>query len=173
MGTACQLVPSPGQRQVRQDCWISRTTLGDAFLWWRVNLCRFTCCSGEVIETGTCTKNCSPDCALQDGGVCRSPQVLGSVHKADQIQLLLHAQVGQTQWGDPGLRRLRQIKNQTKATVRPQVEPFSLSIRLIASLNPRDASKVWEGCIRSCNPACILLSRGVLRRRYLLARSRR
>ncbi|MEZ4471215.1 MAG: matrixin family metalloprotease [bacterium] len=71
-GTACQLIPSPGQRSLGDECWVNPEAPYEA------PICGngLICVGYEIVEQvvtvkGSCTKNCSPDDCCPDGWGCK------------------------------------------------------------------------------------------------------
>ena len=70
-GTACQLIPTAGDREVGEECWVNpeapfeRPSCGDGLV-----CVDFKIVEGEVTEKGFCTKNCTPSDCCPDGWGC-------------------------------------------------------------------------------------------------------
>lgn len=79
-GTACQLIPSAGERNVGEECWVNperpfdRPTCGDGL----VCVDYVISPEQEVVDKGTCTKNCTvDDCCPESWGCVELTPVIG------------------------------------------------------------------------------------------------
>lgn len=69
--TACQRIPTPGERDVGDPCWVNPErpfdppSCGDGMV-----CIDFQIVDQEIVERGTCTKNCSPDNCCPSGWGC-------------------------------------------------------------------------------------------------------
>ena len=82
-GTACQIIPSAGHRQMGDECWVNPDnrfeppTCGS-----RLECINYSVVDGEVVDPGVCTKSCAAeDCCPKDWGCVEVTPVFGQCIK--------------------------------------------------------------------------------------------
>lgn len=69
--TACQLIPTPGERAVGDDCWVNpEAPFADPVCGGDLICIGFEKVDQEIVDKGMCTKNCSPDDCCPTGWGC-------------------------------------------------------------------------------------------------------
>lgn len=69
--TACQLIPTPGERAVGDECWVNpERPFAEPVCGGDLICINSRVVDQEVVEKGTCTKNCDPDNCCPTGWGC-------------------------------------------------------------------------------------------------------
>lgn len=72
LGKACQIIPTAGDREVGEECWVNPETPWESPSCGTELVCvDFVVTEQVVIEKGHCTKNCSVDDCCPEGWGCR------------------------------------------------------------------------------------------------------